>query len=378
MAVPWINLLAPSMGGIGPIEFVDQEKLGELTRENGIPFYAGRFYPKDSQAILDEFLQLGFFSQTPPWLTWENIETTQIWMVPVFEDERILTMNVTVDRIDLWPRDETGGNETFLPPYAGTDFDELMKQQAWGHSGGSAVTGNLDPGIVITNDVVPPVLFLGYVGISAVSGNVTEWGFYDQELTFINAPQYNMPGLAAGGSSDYEYSEIVRVRGDGIWKKVPADLPEPGVALVIDDSSGYPDGFTNVAPIASYSQVAIDDVVKAATYGNDEWDQITKITDNGLPQVGTFQEIKTSQLDTICITLKVSCTTVILPDQLIPTDAWTGILEYGKVALETFASNLTNNIWYFYWPVRLNGELAAERVEFLLNRAAVSQPGAFE
>ena len=44
MAVPFINVLAPSMGGIGPIETADFGKLSRLN--NGIPFYAGRLYPK--------------------------------------------------------------------------------------------------------------------------------------------------------------------------------------------------------------------------------------------------------------------------------------------------------------------------------------------
>ena len=89
MAVPYINILAPSMGGIGPIELSDLPMLSSLSG-NGVPFYAGRFYPKDSQAIIDG-LQLGLISQTPPWLTWEEIQPTQIWMVPINPDERIVT-----------------------------------------------------------------------------------------------------------------------------------------------------------------------------------------------------------------------------------------------------------------------------------------------
>jgi len=371
VAVPWINILAPSMGGIGPIELEDQDKLEKLRESNGILFYAGRFYPKDSQAIFDGF-QLGLFSETPPWLTWENIEDTQIWMVPAFEDERIITMNVTVERIDLWPRDE---GVDYLPEYEDTAYDYAIRDRAWGHGGSLRIHENIDPGLIITNDVVPPVLFLGYVGISAVSGKITEYPFYDQQLTILNAPQYNMPGLAGG---DYEYSEILRVRGDGIWRKQPADLPEPGNPLVIEEEDGYPIGFTNVAP-SDYSQFALSpNEAKAQTYGGDEWDSITKLRDDGSPQVGIFQEIKSSELDTVVITLKVSCDTIILPDVLIPDDVVTGLVEYGKIGLETFGSYLSNNIWYFYWPVRYNGQFAGDRAEFLLNRAAVNQPGAFD
>jgi hypothetical protein len=63
---------------------------------------------------------------------------------------------------------------------------------------------------------------------------------------------------------------------------------------------------------------------------------------------------------------------------LIPDDVATGLVEYGKVGLETFASNLSNNIWYFYWPVRYNGDFVPDRIQFLLNRTAVNEPGAFD
>ena len=51
MAVPFINILAPSMGGIGPVEMKDIPKLGRLSQANGVPFYIGRFYPKNSSAL---------------------------------------------------------------------------------------------------------------------------------------------------------------------------------------------------------------------------------------------------------------------------------------------------------------------------------------
>ena len=77
MAIPFINILAPSLGGIGPIELNDFNRLTRLNG-NGIPFYAGRFYPKDSTGIWIERdglkNQIGLIAETPPWYCWENID----------------------------------------------------------------------------------------------------------------------------------------------------------------------------------------------------------------------------------------------------------------------------------------------------------------
>lgn len=359
------------MGGIGPIELSDLSKLEELTDKNGIS-YAGRFYPKDSKAIFDG-LQLGLISETPPWLTWEEIKDTQIWMVPAIEDERVVTMNVTVDRIDLWPRDE---DIDYLPVYEETPYDATVRPSAWGHGDTGRLVANIDPGIIITNDVVPPVLFNGYVGISSVSGNITEVPFYDQELTIINARQYNMPDL------EEDDSEILHVRSDGVWRQKPAIIPEAGQPLVIEKKNGYPtfeSGFKRTTPNANYALFAISaDEEEAKTFGSLRWDDLTKPKSNGTPKVGTIAEIKTSQLDTVVITIKVSCTSIVLPDEPFPDDVATGLLQYSAVAINTFGSNLTNNFWYFYLPVRYNGEFAGDRAQFLLNRTAVNQPGAFD
>ena len=369
MAVPWINFLAPSMGGIGPIELADLPKLNELTEKNGIPFYAGRFYPKDSQAIIDGTLQLGLISQTPPWLTWEEIESTQIWMVPVFEDERVVSTVTTIERIDLWPRDPEEG----LPEWEQTYYDDQIQSEAWGWGGG-LVGVNIDPGIEVTQNVVPPALFLGYVGISAISGRITEYAFYDQEMTYIKAPQYNMPGLGGG---DYEYTEITRVRGDGIWTQSPAELPEAGTPFEIEENGGYPGNLTHLTPSSAYQQWAMSsDITEARLWGNETWNELTKFNDQGEPQIGTFQEFKTSELDTVVFTIKVSAVTVVVPDEPFPDDVATGLADYTQIALETLGSNLSNNIWYFYLPVRYNGEIPGERIQYLLNRAAINQPDA--
>ena len=41
-------------------------------------------------------------------------------------------------------------------------------------------------------------------------------------------------------------------------------------------------------------------------------------------------------------------------------------------ALETFGSNLSNNIWYFYMPVVYNGDYMGDRIEELTSRAAIN------
>jgi len=133
-----------------------------------IPFYAGRFYPKDSQAILDG-LQLGLFSETPPWLTWEEIIPTQIWMVPVFEDERIVSTLTSIERIDFWPRLESDN----LPELKITDFDRRVMSLV--NNRGAGIFDTLDPGIEVTQNLIPPVFAAGYVGISEIKGRVTEW-----------------------------------------------------------------------------------------------------------------------------------------------------------------------------------------------------------
>jgi hypothetical protein len=294
-------------------------------------------------------------------------------MVPAIEDERIVTMNVTVDRIDLWPRDE---GVDYLPVYEDTPYDTTIRPSAWGHEDNARLVANIDPGIIVTNDVVPPLLFLGYVGISTISGYVSEVPFYDQELTIINAPQYNMPDL------DESDSEILHVRSDGVWRQNPAIIPEFGQPLVIEKKNGYPtfkSGFRRTTPNANYSLFTISaDEEEAKTFGSLKWDFLTRPKSNGSPTIGTIAEIKSSQLDTVVLTIKVSCTSVVIPDEPFPDDVATGLLQYSALAINTFGSNLTSNFWYFYLPVRYNGEFAGDRTQFLLNRTAVNQPGAFD
>lgn len=378
MAVPFINFLAPSMGGIGPIELSDFSKLQTLQSKNGVPFYAGRFYPKDNQQIIDGF-NLGLISQTPPWLTWERIQPTQIWMVPAFEDERIVTMNVTIERIDLWPRetddyegmDEQTANAlvTYEPKYYGGDVIE----KAWGRLNLlPSFNGSLDPGVEIKQNLnyIPPIITLGYLGIAEVSGYCSEWGFYDQELTIVNGTRYGQPQYGYGGADalGYDYSEVIKVRPDGAWIYRNAEITE-GAIPDYDDLAerGF---YVPYVQQTSYFNSAIYDETIANRFGNEYWNNFTKVDENN-PRAGLVAEVKTSDMDCIVYTIKVACTTIVVPDVLTGPDEVVR-QELGSAALETFASNLSNNIWYFYLPVRYNGEIPNERIDYLLSQAAIN------
>lgn len=383
MAVPFINFLAPSMGGIGPIELEDLPRLGQLQGYggNGVPFYAGRFYPKDSDAIIDG-LQLGLISQTPPWLTWEEIRPTQIWMVPAFEDERIVTMNVTIERIDLWPRlaDDYAGMDdqvkqdllSFKPPlYAGVEEDAWGSVNVLPSFGGSSI----DPGITINQNLnyIPPGLTLGYLGIAEIQGQCTEWGFYDQELTIVNGTRYGQEQYGYGGADalGYDYSEIIKVRPDGAWIYRDAEIPEEGPLPSYDnvEDRGF---FVPYITNPNYINSAIYDPQYAYRYGNQYWNNLTQVDDTGNARAGMITEIRTSQMDCLVYTIKVACTTIVVPDALTGQDEITR-QAYAQSALETFGSNLSNNIWYFYMPVRYNGGLPNRRIEYLLNNTAINR-----
>ena len=87
MALPLINVYAYTMGGIGPVETKDLSALSKLAEKNGVPFYAGRFYPKNHDAKWQLF-NLGFNSQTAPWMTWEDLGPTQMEILFVFYKQK--------------------------------------------------------------------------------------------------------------------------------------------------------------------------------------------------------------------------------------------------------------------------------------------------
>jgi hypothetical protein len=243
MAVPFINFLAPSMGGIGPIELSDFTRLQLLKEKSGVPFYAGRFYPKNNKGIIEDLLDGLWQSNTPPWLTWEEIEPTQIWMVPAFEDERIVTTQTSIERIDVWPRLP----DDDLPEWENTMRDDIAQERGWGKISLPGIAGNgqsIEPGITIANNFIPPPLFAGYLGISQISGYVSEYAFYDQELHIMNSKRFGQPQyeqIALSYDRDPEtYLELIRIREDGAWINRNAELPTGDFSMDEDNEDGYP------------------------------------------------------------------------------------------------------------------------------------------
>ena len=67
----------------------------------------------------------------------------------------------------------------------------------------------------------------------------------------------------------------------------------------------------------------------------------------------------------------MTCTTGIVPDT-VPADTATALEDLAAGGLETFGSNLSNNIWYFYMPVVYNGDYMGDRIEELTSRGAIN------
>ena len=379
MAVPWINFFANTMGGIGPIEIVDYNKLNQLRIKTGVPFYAGRFYPKNTAEEWN-FLSPGLISQTPPWVTWSPMGSTQIWMVPAFEDERVVTTRTEIERIDVWPR--TPEEEDEIGRYKETSFDLLRQNAGWRNEFG--INDTIDPGIIINNDAIPAPLFLGYVGISEISGYVSEYAFYDQELIILNGTKYGQPQYASDArqygytrENQDEYQEIIRVRSDGLWKKKDAKINYVGeLDIPTDIDSGNPTGgFYREVPATDYAPWVISDPFEARFYGNGKWEQYTAIDSvDGfeVPRAGVVMGVRPSALDTVVFTIKVSCTTIVVPDPM-PGETQLALADYQRAGLETFGSNLTNNVWYFYMPVRYNGIYTGDRAGRLIDRAGINR-----
>lgn len=371
MAVPWINILAPEMGGIGPVELADLEKLGQIqgANGNGVPFYAGRFYPRDSKAILENIFNFGLISETPPWLTWQEIQPTQIWMVPVFEDERVVSTATSIERIDIWPRDD----DSEIGPWEPTEYDLEQQYRGWGEGGiFLPSSGSIDPSVEVVQNVVPPVLFAGYVGISQIQGHFSEYAFYDQELFMVNGVEYEQPVYRA-----YEegYKEFIRLRQDGAWYNTNFEYSYQG-DLEFPEENGYPiGGFKNTRdPYNDYLTMAITDREVAGKWGNDTINTYTRWvgTNPGSPLMGQLLRLKPTRLDTVVFTIKTSVVTINVPDP-VPGETQLAMADLARSGLESFGSNLTNNVWYFYLPVRYNWEKFNERSQFLLNRAGINR-----
>ena len=417
MAVPFINIFANTMGGIGPIEIADISKIDSLREQNGLAFYAGRFYPKNTASEWN-LLNPGFISQTPPFIGWKDIGDTQIWMVPALEDERIVSMACEVTHINVWPRstEEAQAQGEYTP----TGYDTVMQTAGWrkyapGEGGiidsvfdGTPVE-NLDPGLVVTNNVVPPILFLGYVGISEVSGRVTEYAFYDQEMIIVNGTRYNQSHfevnaknyrLSQGFASDDEeiaylqdfnpdtYQEILRIRTDGVWRKVGFDIADSTFDITTADytnqNTGIPVGFEQIVTSGSadsrsnwfeWTYSSVQYASEGFSEQRERTSSTTQIPSSGIPfikyEAGIVQQFVPSKLNQIVFTIKVSCETIIVPDT-VPSDTATALEDLAQGGLETFGSNLLNNIWYFYMPVVYNGDYLGDRIDALTSRGAIN------
>ena len=401
MAIPFINILAPSLGGIGPIELADFNRLTRLSG-NGIPFYAGRFYPKDSTGIWIERdglkNQIGLIAETPPWYCWENIDPTQIWMIAGTPNEYIISTTTSIVRIDWWPREEDDG----LPEnpqaangwdYTPNDWEKSRARAGWGWgSAGSIGTvddvDSLDPLVEIQQNLIPPLLLDGSVGISGIQGRCSEYAFFDQELKYMNGTGLNQNAFDnAFYAENYPdgYRDLWRLRSDGAWKKRNADVPNEGILEFPTQSNGYmPSGWVrDSADELPYLTSAITDPLLANRYGTEYWNEYTRYNSNGpSARMGQLLEISPTLFDTVVYTIKVSCVTAIIqdpPDDVVLEKGLAGqditLGDYRLNLGDTLSSNLLSNIWYFYWPVRWDGRYAEFRNEFLLNRAGLEYPG---
>ena len=340
-------------------------------------------------------------------------------MVPVFEDERIANMTVEITHINVWPRSVE--EEAAQGAYSPTGYDTVMQTAGWrkyapGEGGiiNSLFNGNpvenLDPGLVVTNNVVPPVLFLGYVGISEISGQVTEFAFYDQEMIIVNGTRYNQSHFESNarnyrlslgfddadeeiaflqGSFDTDtYQEILRIRTDGVWKKVGLNIANATFDITAPEytnpDTGNPVGFEQIVTSGSAEDRSnwFEWTYSSTQYASEGFPEQRERTDSsnqttvdGEPfiryEAGIVQQFVPSKINQICFTIKVSCETIIVPDT-IPGDTATALEDLAAGARETFGSNLSNNIWYFYMPVVYSGKYIGDRIDALLSRAAIN------
>ena len=414
MAIPFINILAPSLGGIGPIELADFNRLTRLNG-NGIPFYAGRFYPKDSTGIwIDRGNlkdQIGFIAEIPPWRCWEYIDPTQIWMLSATPQEQIISTTTSIARIDWWPREEEDGLPENPQATNGWDYtpDEWEQSRAragwgWGSTGANNIGASLDitsldPLVEVQQNLNMPILFNQRVAISGIQGRCSEYAFFDQELRYMNGTGLNQNAFEnAFYAENYPdgYRDYWRLRSDGAWKKrnqpIPVDYDDVdwGNTLIDERFQGTPSGYMptgwvrDSADELDYLTTAITDPLLANRYGTEFWNEYTKYNEpGGSARMGQLLEIVPSAFDTVVYTIKVSCVTIvgqnvedpaIADEPLGPFDVTLGDARINLA--DNVAQNLFANDWYFYWPVRYDTRYAEFRNEFLLNRAGIAFEGA--
>ena len=115
------------------------------------------------------------------------------------------------------------------------------------------------------------------------------------------------------------------------------------------------------------------DYNESGLFGHQISNVLTSWTDQETPRPRAgLISFRPSRIDTIVLTIKVSCVTIVIPDP-VPGETQLTLDDYASAGLETFGSNLTNNIWYFYWPVRYNGDLPSQRFDNLLARAGINK-----
>lgn len=446
MPVPVLNLFANTVGGIGFIPPADGSAVAKLLQENpDVPNYYGRFYPKNTADELDIYSP-SLTTDTPPWMQWEEMGGTDIWMIgggTFGGREKILDMQVEVTHINVWDRGSffvedqsvqailgpvpddafhTERRNLYYKKYSSSYYNELYA--------GSTPVGiyddpkeadTMDPGIVIENNssqylpdlLANPFVLNGMLGLCQVSGKITDFSFYDHEMIIINGtkfgqiqydtvarnyyfanattPEEEIDLLQNGYDAD-RYAEILRVRSDGVWVKKGLDIVPDQGQPALETSDGRPDAVYGWKLLERNGKLYKPDAYSFKDYlkiseGGDSfcpvWDELTSTSPaldaEGQPyteyEAGLIYDTRVSELDTIVITFKVACQTIIIPDDE---------LEYGfdeeeelenllDLGLEQYSSELLSNIWYFYMPVRYNPIYLGDILNTYINKSASVQ-----
>ena len=151
-----------------------------------------------------------------------------------------------------------------------------------------------------------------------------------------------------------------------------------------DPNTGYPKGFEQISTSGSaesrvnwlnWTHSSVQKASEGTPEQRERTDSTFQQTPEGLPftryEAGIVQQFVPSKLNTLVYTIKVSCTSIIVPDT-IPADTATALDDLAAGALETFGANLTNQLWYFYMPVLYNGDYLGDRISELTSRGAIN------
>ena len=190
-------------------------------------------------------------------------------------------------------------------------------------------------------------------------------------MTIVNGTKYGQPQWGYGGASElgYDYSEVIKLRPDGAWIYRDAEIGNDGQIPPFNTST-WEEYINN-----SYLNTAIQSYEDAQTIGNEYYDASTRIEGDGVtgnPRAGLIQDIRQSQMDTVIYTIKVACTTIVAPDFITGPDELVRN-SLAAAAIQSFGSNLLNNVWYFYLPVRYNGDIPAQRYAEYFRKAGINR-----